>query len=85
VIHYQPGDLPAAQGVLASLDGAAILFADAQTPPATVLVDVGSVVSVGGAGSGPSTVASPTTIPTPDDQPISPSAAPLDFFDPRGC
>jgi hypothetical protein len=24
-------------------------------------------------------------VPTPEDQPITPAAAPLDFFDPRGC
>jgi len=94
VIHYQPGDLPSAQAVLGSLNGAAILFADAKAPASTVVVDVGSVVSVGGTGaaaqtsatgSGASTGPPPTTVPTPDGEPISPSAAPLDFFDPRGC
>ncbi len=94
IVRYQPGDLPAAQRVLGSLAGAAILYADTTVPPSTVVVDVGSVVSAtspGGAASGintsptSATGTAPTTVPTPEGQPITPAAAPLDFFDPRGC
>jgi LCP family protein required for cell wall assembly len=108
VVRYRPGDLPAAQEVLGSLAGAALLFADAQTPPSTIVIDVGSVINVVSPGAGPSsaagpssgvgpspssasdvpttsTTSSPSSVPTPGGVPVTPSAAPLDFFDPRGC
>jgi hypothetical protein len=93
VVHYQPGDLPAADRVMDALTGAAILSADPQVPASTVVVDVGSVVAASAGAAAVSSVAgSPTTggpapaaVPTPDGAQITPSAAPLDFFDPRGC
>ena len=94
VVHYRPGDLPAAERVMDALSGAAILSADPQVPPATVVVDVGSVVAAGTGAGAPavSTATSAATggppataVPTPDGAAITPSAAPLDFFDPRSC
>ena len=72
------------------LAGAALLFADAQTPPSTVVVDVGSVVSVVTPGASTASGAGPSSspasaVPTPGGEPVTPAAAPLDFFDPRGC
>jgi hypothetical protein len=93
VVHYQPGNLPAAERVMDALSGAAIMTADPQVPPATIVVDVGSVVAASsGLPAASATPGSPTTgapapaaVPTPDGAVITPSAAPLDFFDPRGC
>ena len=92
IVRYQPGDLPAAQRVLSTLAGAAILDADATLPPSTIMVDVGSVVSAPStattataAPGAPEPSAPTTTVPTPEGQPITPSTAALDFFDPRAC
>jgi len=46
VIHYHPGDLLAAQRVLATLAGSAIMFADDQATPGMIEVDVGNVITV---------------------------------------
>ena len=93
VVHYQPGNLPAAERVMDALSGAAIMTADLQVPPSTIVIDVGSVVAassglpaVSPTPGSPTTIASaPAAVPTPDGAAITPSAAPLDFFDPRGC
>ena len=60
VIRYHAGDLPAAERLLASLSGAAVMYADPQTQKGALVLDLGSVV----------TVASPSPAPSP-----SPSAA----------
>jgi LCP family protein required for cell wall assembly len=94
IVRYRPGDLPAAQRVLGALAGAAILYADTTVPASTTVIDVGSVVTVSGpaqaanvinTGATNPTTTTATAVPTPEDQPITPAAAPLDFFDPRGC
>jgi len=89
VIHYPPGDLSAAQLVLSRLAGAAVMFADAQAPPGTVVVDVGSVITVATpappAAAGTATPSTTTTVPTPGGQPITPSVTPLQSYDPTGC
>ena len=60
VIRYRPGDLPAAERLLASLSGAAVMYSDRQAPAGTLVLDVGSVV----------------TVPSPPAQSAGPSAGP---------
>lgn len=100
VIRYGPGRLIDAQRVLSTLRGAAVMFADSQVPPGSIVLDVGSVIAV----SSPTTVLRPgapsptgaipapgtltttsTTVPTPGNAPISSAETPLQSFDPVAC
>ncbi|MBV9040860.1 MAG: LCP family protein [Acidimicrobiia bacterium] len=96
VVRYHPGEVARSQAVLASLAGAALIYPDAQVPPSTAVVDVGSVVrataptpATSGSASfatAPHATVTPTTsVPTPGGQPVTPSVTPLQSFDPRGC
>ncbi|HMC51961.1 MAG TPA: LCP family protein, partial [Acidimicrobiales bacterium] len=95
VIRYRPGDLAGAQRLLSSLSGAAVMYADPRTGAGTLVLDVGSVVTVAGAAPSPGAVTAPgararagtgaTAVPTPGGQPITASITPPQSFDPKGC
>jgi LCP family protein required for cell wall assembly len=72
VIRYHPGELPAAERLLASLSGAAVMYADAQTQKGALVLDVGSVVTVAGPSPAPGT--SPNPSPPSPASPTSPPA-----------
>jgi LCP family protein required for cell wall assembly len=100
VIGYHPGEVNAAESVLASLRGAAIMDGDPKVASGTVVVEVGSVIAAN-PPTGESLFSSATTVPsvtttapgatttvatpTPGGQPISPAVTPLAPFDPTAC
>jgi len=94
VVRYGLGAVGAAEHVLAALGGAVMMAYDASVPAGTVVVDVGSVVTVTAPGpsaapaapaGAPAAPATTTTVPTPGGQPVTPSVTPLQNFDPTQC
>jgi LCP family protein required for cell wall assembly len=95
LIHYRPGELSAAQRLLSSLSGAALTYADPQTPAGSLTLEVGSVVSIAGPSPAPAPPANGArpapaaprapTVPTPGGQPITASVTPPQSFDPTSC
>jgi LCP family protein required for cell wall assembly len=89
VIRYGLGDVGAAERVLSAMGGAVMMTYDPQVTPGTVVVDVGSVVTVTGQTTSTAPVAATagttTIVPTPGHQPITPSVTPLQSFDPTQC
>jgi hypothetical protein len=70
------------------LVGAVTMTYDPQLGPASVVVNVGSVVSVTGQSASQTATAGPPTtqaVPTPGHQPITPAVTPLQSFDPTQC
>ena len=99
VLHYHPGSAANALGVLHNLAGAVMLHADPSVAAGTVVVDVGTAVSVnipapaaqGGsaAATAPATSqatpTTPTTLVTIGNQNPSPAADHVPFYDPKAC
>jgi LCP family protein required for cell wall assembly len=86
VVRYGLGGVGAAEGARSALEGAVTMTYDPQLGAGSVVVDVGSVVTVAGE-AGPAATGGPTTVavPTPGHQPITPSETPLQTFDPTQC
>ena len=91
VVRYHPGELTQAQGVLAALGGAAVLYPDTTVPAGHVLLQAGSLLNVADtAAPGPTaTAASPSSpappVPTPGSRAITPSVFPPQPYDPTAC
>src|SRR5205085_9777385 len=92
VVRYHPGELTQAQGVLAALGGAAVLYPDAAVPAGHILLQAGSLLNVAvPAAPGPTAAAasSPSSpgppVPTPGSQAITPSVFPPQPYDPTAC
>ncbi len=91
VVRYHAGELAQAQGVLAALGGAAVLYPDTTVPAGHVLLQAGSLLNVADtAAPGPTaTAASPSSpappVPTPGSRAITPSVFPPQPYDPTAC
>jgi len=92
VVRYHAGELAQAQGVLAALGGAAVLYPDAAVAAGHILLQAGSLLNVAvTAAPGPAaTAASPRSspappVPTPGSQAITPSVFAPQPYDPTAC
>ena len=91
VVRYHAGELAQAQGVLAALGGAAVLYPDAAVPAGHILLQAGSLLRVTAPAPGPTaTAASPGSspappVPTPGSRAITPSVFAPQPYDPTAC
>jgi LCP family protein required for cell wall assembly len=92
VVRYYAGELAQAQGVLAALGGAAVLYPDTAVPAGHILLQAGSLLNVAvTAAPGPTaTATSPRSSPappasTPGSQAITPSVFAPQPYDPTAC
>jgi LCP family protein required for cell wall assembly len=92
VVRYHAGELAQAQGLLAALGGAAVLYPDTTVAAGHILLQAGSLlnVAVPGAPGPAATAASPRSspappAPTPGSQAITPSVFAPQPYDPTAC
>jgi LCP family protein required for cell wall assembly len=95
VIHYHPGSVGQALGLLQRLNGAVVMNADPAVADGSLTVDIGSAIAVSTpapssttATTTPAPAAAPsatTTIPTAGGQPPSSSTDQAQPFDPTAC